>query len=163
MSFLYRGGNNGWYVVWWILFLLLLTYSASTCLQHSPNHVPTIISPSVFWCFARIRAVRSQVPFWATRSPMVFEEQLSTSPFLAYQFDRAFNVTETNQSTCFTSTLPQNDLTHISIPSVRSHVPSYFNIGVFFLRGQGYPLDKLSIWLAATWMNCHDTNAEWVV
>ena len=29
------------------MFLLLLTSSASTCLQHSPNHVPTIISPSV--------------------------------------------------------------------------------------------------------------------
>ena len=26
---------------------MLLTSSASTCLQHSPNHVPTIISPSV--------------------------------------------------------------------------------------------------------------------
>ena len=29
------------------LFLLLLTSSASTCPQHSPKHVPTIISPSV--------------------------------------------------------------------------------------------------------------------
>ena len=29
------------------MFLLLLTSSASTCLQHSPNRVPTIISPSV--------------------------------------------------------------------------------------------------------------------
>ena len=27
------------YVVWWFLSLLLLTSSASTCLQHSPNHV----------------------------------------------------------------------------------------------------------------------------
>ena len=32
------------------MFLLVLTSSASTCLQHSPNRVPTIISPSVdFW------------------------------------------------------------------------------------------------------------------
>ena len=48
---MYRARNNGWYVVWWILFLLLLTFSGSTCLQDSPNHVPTIISGSVhpFW------------------------------------------------------------------------------------------------------------------
>ena len=43
----YRAGNNGWYVVWRILFLLLLTSSASTCLQQSPKHVPTIISLSL--------------------------------------------------------------------------------------------------------------------
>ena len=50
---IYRGRNNGWYVVWWILFLLLLASSASTGLQHSPNHVPTIISPSVlFHCIS---------------------------------------------------------------------------------------------------------------
>ena len=38
----YRAGHNGWYVVWWILFLLLLTSSASTCLQHSRNLGPAI-------------------------------------------------------------------------------------------------------------------------
>ena len=33
--------------VWWILFLLLLTPSASTCLPHSPNYVQRLFSDSV--------------------------------------------------------------------------------------------------------------------
>ena len=35
----YRDSLKGLYVVWGILFLLLLTSSASTCLQHSRNLV----------------------------------------------------------------------------------------------------------------------------
>ena len=35
------------HVIWWILFLLLLTSSASTCLQHSPNHVHRLFLDSV--------------------------------------------------------------------------------------------------------------------
>ena len=34
------------YVVWWILFSLLLTSSASTCLKHSPNHIQRLFSGS---------------------------------------------------------------------------------------------------------------------
>ena len=36
------------HVVSWILFLLLLTSSCSTCLQHSPNHVQRLFSGSVY-------------------------------------------------------------------------------------------------------------------
>ena len=38
-KFTYRAEKKSLYVVWWSLFLLLLTTSASTCLQHSRNHV----------------------------------------------------------------------------------------------------------------------------
>ena len=36
----YRGGNNGWYVVWWVLFLLLLTFSQLPC-----SILPTTYQP----------------------------------------------------------------------------------------------------------------------
>ena len=38
----YQAPTNGSHVVWWNLSLLLLTTSASICLQHSLNHVRTI-------------------------------------------------------------------------------------------------------------------------
>ena len=43
-------------MVWWSLFLLLLTTSASTCLQHSHNHVQVLISGPVYW-----------FPFWLVK------------------------------------------------------------------------------------------------
>ena len=43
----YRAEKKSLYVVWWSLFLLLLTTSASTCLKHSPNHVRRLFLSSV--------------------------------------------------------------------------------------------------------------------
>ena len=45
----YRGRQNCGPQVWWILFLLLLTSSASTCLQHSRN-LGTRILPAPVQC-----------------------------------------------------------------------------------------------------------------
>ena len=44
----YRGGNNGWYVVGRMLQASWGRRGKQQQEQNSPNHVPTIISPSVF-------------------------------------------------------------------------------------------------------------------
>ena len=43
----YRAEKKSSYVVWWSLFLLLLTTSVSTCQQHSRNHVRGLFFRSV--------------------------------------------------------------------------------------------------------------------
>ena len=60
LPYLNRARKKSLYVVWWILFQLLLTSSASTCLQHSPDHVQRLVMDSEHSWAGREFATRCQ-------------------------------------------------------------------------------------------------------
>ena len=67
---LYRAETISLYMVWWSLFLLVLTTSASTCLQHSRNHVQRNFLSSVHKVFhlQTSKSCRTPEDIWVTFS-----------------------------------------------------------------------------------------------
>ena len=60
----HRARKKSLHVVLWILFLLLLTSSCSTCLQHSPNHVQRLFSGSVGSVGQQRWGMKVGIPSW---------------------------------------------------------------------------------------------------